>query len=189
MAHFVPASEVVAQMQTVLTVPVSSYLKVWLLLSLPYFPQWPCQKGRWQCRAIWSSWELRWSYPKASLRHRQALHFWEQQTVGSSRVAFIRGVMAGLPVLPLPFSGADGKFKPGTLSRGWLPLLRVLHMLAYHWRLHPEMVVGVTAWEGKAFPIIGHLSIWPLLTATATKPICSPQSSSFPLAGQKEESK
>lgn len=98
---------------------------------------------------------------KASLRHRQTWHFWEQQTVDSSRVVFIRDIMAGLPVLPLPFSGEDGKwlFKPKALPRGWLPLQRVFHVLTYSWRLHPEMVVGATAEEGKAFPIIGHPSI------------------------------
>lgn len=133
--------------------------------SLPHFPLWSCQELRWQCREtkLWIKVKL----TKAKLRHTQLCLFKSRQIVGSSRVAFCEGYYSCSACLP--FSGEGGKwlFKSETLTRGWLPVLRVFHM---HWRLHPEMVVGATTREGKTFPITGHQSIWPLLTSRATKP-------------------
>lgn len=156
-------------MQTVLTVLVSNYLKFWHPLEhLPYFPLWSCQKLKWQCREIklWITVKL----TKSKLRHTRLFLFKSEQIVGSSRVAFCVGYYSWSACLP--FSGEGGKwlFKSGTLTRAWLWLLRVFHMLSYHWRLHPEMVVGATTKQGKTFPVTGHWSIWPLLTSRAKKP-------------------
>lgn len=155
-------------MQTVLTVLVSNYLKSGGFRGpLPHFPLCFCQKMRCQCREtkLWIKVKL----TKSKLRHTQLCLFKRGQIVGSSRITFCVGYYSWSASLPFCEEGGKWLFKSGALARRWLPLQRVFHMLIYHWRLYPVMVVGATTREGKTFPITGHWSIWPLLISRATK--------------------